>query len=128
MQGGSRSRPAKVQKVAPPGETACAGVWKHMMVVAVVPPFGPVAYIFPIGDDAPAHLLAQLELKSRFFQVDFSEGSECMDGLVDADSTEEDARAEEVIAWLHDRMVSDNVFAAPFDGAVDFFVSIRAPA
>ena len=87
-----------------------------------------VSIYYVNGLDAPSHMKDQLESSGRRAFKDILEyGPETLDGLVDEESDEADARAEEVWGWIYDSIIPQNVFNPTDDSVVITHTISMAP-
>lgn len=71
------------------------------------------------GNSAPAHMKRQLDRSGKRTFTDIrEEGADSLEGLVDEESDEADARAGEVWEWIHENMTKENVFNPTDDRVV----------
>lgn len=87
-------------------------------------PGEPSIYMFQLND-APGHMKRRLQMQARDnnkrkYEFLHYDGPDALDGLVNPDSEQKDARAGEILEYLESKCCSDNRMEPPFNGSINF--------
>ena len=116
-----------VAKVAKKPDDAASVYGKRMLVCNATEASEPEMYLLKV-DSAPRAMRRQLARntamgKNTYNFIHFEDGTGGLDGLLDEDEENEDV-IEAVIGWFEKSCTSANCFYPPFQGSIDFSVSI----
>ena len=116
-----------VAKVAKKPDDAASVYGKRMIVFSAEEASEPEIHLVKV-DSAPRAMRRQLARnmamgKYTYNFIHFEDGTEGLDGLLDEDEEDEDV-IEAVIGWFKKSCTSENCFYPPFQGSIDFSVSI----
>jgi len=112
-------KPKSNKKIALEGLLA-----KNILIVDARESGEPESYVVKVTNRTPKHMQRRLLLNTKFEHIYPGDDAEGLNGLVDLDHDNADERAEEVWQWLDSQTTVENKMHFPFNGTVDFYISI----